>query len=359
MSALAGLPSALLALVSEAAPVEPPAEPRSDCARCPMAAAPGTALSRARPFLHDARCCTYHPRLPNFLVGSALRRGGPGAERLMARLASPEGVGAMGVDQPEAQARAYRERAPSAFGRDRSLRCPYWVGGEHACGIWEDRGAVCRSWHCLHVDGRRGRALWGTLQEALEVAEYLLASDCVTAGQPPTGEAPDDWAAWYRWCAERVATLPRADALALATPLLDRRLTALADARAEHLAPLPERVGPMVRAFRPEGEGVVLSADSDLDTLTFPAAIFQLISRLDGRPWRQALAEAQEVLADLNAAPLPPDVVERLWRAGLLEPREPGATTPAVRIRRGDDERTYETLPRLNALNPTPGRVED
>jgi len=325
-----------------------------------MAAARGAPPSRARPFLHDARCCTYHPRLPNFLVGRALARGGPGAAQLRARLRDPEGVSAMGIDQPEARARDYRARAAVAFGRDRSLRCPYWVGGELACGVWEDRGAVCRTWHCLHTDGPRGRARWGTLQEALEVGEHLLASACVEAGQPPAAPSPPgDWEAWYRDCATRVAAMPPDDVDALTTPSLERALGALAEADAAHMAPLPERPAPLVRAFRREGDEVILSADSTLDTLTLPASIFQLLSRLDGRPWTAALAEAEVAIAAASAAPLPPRVVEQLWRAGLLEDRDPDVTPPPVRIRRGDSERTYETLPRVNALNPRTGRVED
>ena len=110
-------------------------EPRADCARCPMVALDGVAPP---PWSFDGemRCCTAHPTLANFLLGRAIARGEPGRSRIIRRLAEPDGVSARGIEWPAAYAARYRTTVDDGFGRDRLLRCPYWVGASTpaACG---------------------------------------------------------------------------------------------------------------------------------------------------------------------------------------------------------------------------------
>src|SRR5690349_6644294 len=144
LSPFAGGPAVLAALAPELTDT-PAGEPRADCARCPLAAehAPPPWSFRA-----DTRCCTYHPFLASFRAGAALGRGGDGAARVMALIADPAGMSALGIG-PDA-ARAARQRDGGGFGNDLTLRCPFWVGGEHACGVWHDRPPTCRGWFCKH-----------------------------------------------------------------------------------------------------------------------------------------------------------------------------------------------------------------
>ncbi len=317
---LAGLPSALLALAGalEAGEVLPdglPEERRADCGACPMAAPPGAPPDRDRPFRHGLRCCTFHPRVPNFLLGAALDRGGVGEAGVMARLEDPDGVSAMGIEQGAAAREHYEAVVTRGFGIDPGLLCPYWAGGELACGIWMDRAAACRSWHCRYQDGPRGRAVWQRAQGVLELAELLLAQRCVDAGgAPEEGAGAAVMAGWYQGCAARVAAMTREEALALREPLLEELEAALAGADAARRAPLPAVLTPAVKGFERRGERVRLRGDAGFDPVDAPMGVFALIARLDGRPWREALAGAN---GELDEA-LPEALVARLWQAGVL-----------------------------------------
>ena len=49
-----------------------PEERRATCARCAMAQHPGDPPASTNKFSNDLKCCTYTPRLANFLVGRIL-----------------------------------------------------------------------------------------------------------------------------------------------------------------------------------------------------------------------------------------------------------------------------------------------
>lgn len=75
---------------------EVPAESKATCHACAMVAGcPETVApldGRSRLFRADTKCCTYHPRLPNDLVGALLQDPNPGLaegrRRMEARLRS-------------------------------------------------------------------------------------------------------------------------------------------------------------------------------------------------------------------------------------------------------------------------------
>ncbi|MCA9679100.1 MAG: hypothetical protein KC464_28990, partial [Myxococcales bacterium] len=169
-------------------------EARADCARCPMAAAGGP---HPWAFSPETRCCTAHPSLANFLVGRALGRAGPGPALIRARLADPDGVTAFGIEPSAARERRYRDTIDVAFGRDVTLRCPYWVGGDHSCGVWHDRGATCRAWFCKHDHGLVGAVAWSRASFLVSELEGRIARWCVGAGGAPAD--PADAAAWIAW----------------------------------------------------------------------------------------------------------------------------------------------------------------
>ena len=69
-SVLDHYPRALLALVHELTALAPDGEARTTCATCCLTAAhTGADPSRPWLFLPKTRCCTFHPKQPNFLVG--------------------------------------------------------------------------------------------------------------------------------------------------------------------------------------------------------------------------------------------------------------------------------------------------
>jgi hypothetical protein len=299
-----------------------PGEPRADCARCPLAREHAAAPWPWR-LDDDGRCCTYHPTLFNFRAGSALAGGGAGAALVLARIAQRDGVTRLGIGPPAGWVERYG--GGTGFGRDASLRCPYWVGGTHSCGIWTDRPAVCRAWFCRHDHGLEAAATWSQLGDAVGDAEEALARRLCQLGAPPAADTADaaTWADWFRWCAEQAPSL-RAPAAAAPVAPADptdpadpgQRVTAHRDAlvrirsRAQLAMPdlLVPSVSAMWRAPAPADDRVLLAGYSTFDAVDVPASVFVFLSRLDGAtPWRDALVPG---ISD--------DDVRELFRAGVL-----------------------------------------
>jgi hypothetical protein len=293
-------------------------EPRADCARCPMAAM-GPGVPPEWSFAHEVRCCTAHPNLANFLVGRAVRRGDPGRALVVRRLAEPEGVSARGVWWPEAYERRYRERIDAGgFGNDLALRCPYHVGAEEGCGIWQDRNAMCRAWYCKHERGHDGGITWHRADVLVTAIEERLADLLVARGAPPAAPASiDAWLAWFAWCADEVDRLAPADVAPILPRDVGEHRAELVQLRRRGGAPLPDVVVPAITDLTTVGDEVLVSGYSSFDAVRAPHALFSLIAKLDGRtPWRAALAAAR---AELRApAWLDEALVRELYRVGAV-----------------------------------------
>jgi hypothetical protein len=293
-------------------------EPRADCAHCPMAAM-GPGVPPEWSFADELRCCTAHPNLANFLVGRAIARGNPGRGRIAARLADPDGVSARGVWWPAAYEKRYRERIESGgYGNDPSLRCPYHLGGEHGCSIWQDRNAMCRSWYCKHERGHDGGIAWHRADVLVTTIEERLADLLVLRGKPPTAPASADrWAAWFVWCAEDVERLtPEQIAVILPKDVREHRAE-LVQLRRRGGAPMPDVVVAAITDIVTVGDEVLVSGYSSFDAVRAPRALFSLIAKLDGRAtWRAALAAARAELREPGW--LDEALVRELYRVGAV-----------------------------------------
>ena len=308
-------PAALLVLAPELASVAFPDEPRASCGACPMV---------AEGFDPVHRCCTYHPDVPNFLVGRALRRGGIGAQKLLARLDDPAGIEARGVGNSAERRERYLNETAPAFGQPGQERCPFFVEGPLGCGIWEDRNAVCRSWHCKHEKGPRGHRAWISLRDVLSRAERVLADWCVRHGPSPLGilTRKDDWVAWFLWCADTVDHL---DASKLGdAPLTGARISLMTHI-ARRDAPVPNRVEEAIREARTDGGRLRLGAYSLFDLREFPPeALVLLTAAGQGK----AALDVEREAAAILGRPVPTGLLEALWHAGLLVDADAGADEP-------------------------------
>jgi hypothetical protein len=324
--AFVDLPDAYSVLFPALQRLDPPDESRTTCHACPQAQIPGGPEDPDRRYLHDVRCCTYQPRLPNYLAGRALRRGGVGADRIRARIRrEPEGVGVFGIHGTRAQAERY---SAGTFGRDRELTCPFWVPGPLSCSIWRDRNSVCRTWHCRTTDGARSLAYWDTVRDALQVLELRLAAWLVRQvpeqDRPADGAGVEDWERYYISTTDRLLAatpaelgqidMAEADGLALMLRIYQSMLH----------APVPEQVVPIIAEIEDRGDNLALGGYSRLDMVTVPRSYMALYGLLlSGLPWREALEKAHEAGASFDAA-----TIDLLWRRGLLswvpgeEPRE-------------------------------------
>lgn len=311
----------MLLLAPELEALEGHREALVDCGSCVMLAEhAGTDPEQGWSFNPDTRCCTFHPTLPNYLLGRALRRGGVSEERVRARLASGGAISAWGMAPPEGWNRR-ESLSKLGFGRDESCRCPFWVGGELSCGIWEDRNAVCRTWYCKHDHGLSGALRMQQAKMLLTEVEQRLGMFCLVFGEPPRGEvAVEDWVTWFVWCAERIDAMTPAEAELLRDDGLTRRQEALAGSRAR-TEPVAEVLVASPSGVHPDGDRYWVFGYSRFDGLLAPRSIFQLLSRLDGRrPWREALAEA-----NLEAEPpLSETLVAALFRIGAVRSPLPG-----------------------------------
>lgn len=336
-SSLAHLPHAFWWVFPELQRVPWPEETRATCASCPMGS--DQDLGPGRSFDMQVRCCTYHPTLPNHLVGRILRDGGPGAERMRARLADSDGVEALGVAPPLALAQRMADPRLDTFGRDLTLTCPYWIGGTHACSIWAHRGSVCRTWFCRVVGAQRGLDLWREVRTVLKRVEDRLAALVVSRGQAPeAGAGPEAWEAWFRWCADEMDRTSLEDLHSLRDPGLVASLKAIVLAANAAAPELPERPTPSVSGVHTEGETVWVAGYSVFDPVKVDRRIFLFLSLLDGeRTWKEALAESDFCISK--------DTLLELWRVGALSADPPGEVKPGVTVIRS--EGPPDLLPKL------------
>ena len=276
-------------------------ETRSDCANCPM---------EGNPFLLEIKCCTYHPTLPNYLIGRALLRGDAGSESMRTRLKNLEGVSVLGLMPPDRIVQMQEEGRETGFGGDASLKCPFWQPGRLNCGIWRDRGGVCRTWHCKHTQGARAYQLWSTTPDLLKRVERELGA------HPPAHVGfQGDWEAYY------IATWHFVDALeSLPThPEIDVLRKELLQRQEDLSAPIPDVVAPLVRQVHEHGERVSIQGYSPWNLETFPRSVFALLAACEGqRPWTEAVALARQTDPQIDAT-----WVRRLYAIDALHPSVP------------------------------------
>lgn len=157
-----------------------PPERNATCSRCAMCRPPGeTDGSRGAVYYDPAvKCCSFHPSLPNFLVGAILEDPDPSMEEGKARvrqaIARRSGCVPTGLESSALYEHVYRNKSRDVFGRSPAMRCPYFREGELNCTIWRHRNAVCSTWYCKHVAGEDGREFWRAAKQYVAYLEWLL-----------------------------------------------------------------------------------------------------------------------------------------------------------------------------------------
>lgn len=328
-----------------------PREREATCSRCAMCASAEGPLAGVTYFRRSLKCCTFFPRLPNFLVGRALERGSPAAHRLRSFLSvdNADAVATpLGVFPVKRHSAIYAATAKGGFGNDPALLCPYAVDAEGPegphCGIWGSRNAVCTTYFCKHVRGETGQLFWHSLRSLLVEMESALAWWAVAELLPGVGELlvkrpMDDsgsfelpggdggWRQWqgtresfYRVAAERVEALRWDDALAIAGIKANMRAKEVAARfRASVSSTVPPRV--RVATFHVVSSGretTVLQTPQSKETFRVPSSLLPVLACFDGRPTEMALAEIEE-RAGIRVSPA---LVVKLCDFRVLEPVE-------------------------------------
>lgn len=157
-----------------------PGESLADCGNCSMCSG-RQGLPAQLYFDSTTRCCTYRPRLSNFMAGMLFLSRDPesefGRNSLAKRIDMGE-AGLLGIMTGPAYQAVYGHARGVAFGQASSLRCPHQADDAN-CGIRKFRPPVCFTWFCKYERGAVGQALWRGVYETLALAEHAVSLWCL------------------------------------------------------------------------------------------------------------------------------------------------------------------------------------
>ena len=147
-----------------------PDERRATCMKCPK-----SCYEDYRP---DYRCCTYHPRIPNYLLGlNALGANGDLAIDLALErgLLIPEGM-----NHAPLQWYDYLDDLENeSFGKSQKVLCPMLDESNGYCRAHAFRNSVCSTFFCLKDHGQAGDEFWASLQTLGTQVEMSLSQWCL------------------------------------------------------------------------------------------------------------------------------------------------------------------------------------
>jgi hypothetical protein len=320
MPSAAGLPILYASWMDQLLGASIPAETSATCETCAMApedqdAGPG--------FLPTLKCCTFMPRLSNFLVGGILLDRDPemaaGRASIEARLSNSAAVTPLGLISNDAYQALYD--APGTFGNDARLLCPHYVNERGGiCSIWRHRESTCTTYYCKFVRGAVGASFWAQLKELLRLAEQSLSSWCIAQLGLRAGSEWGDWRGrereFFCECARLVERLEWHDIVGIGGRELQAQaeLTRTAFGRLIDSAD-PERPTATLVQITPRGTGHVrLSTYSGMDALDVPSELVEALSYFDGRPMAAALSDIEQH----EQLVIHPSLVRKLVDFGVL-----------------------------------------
>jgi Fe-S-cluster containining protein len=143
-----------------------PKEREATCLNCPKSCYEG--------FRSDYRCCTYHPRIANFLLGlgSETRAGDAALDRLLKLgMLTPEGM----YSTPAQWIDFLDDQSHENFGRSEKVLCPMLNTENGFCDVHAFRNSVCSTFFCRSDHGRMGENFWMQVQTLGSQIELVLA----------------------------------------------------------------------------------------------------------------------------------------------------------------------------------------
>jgi Fe-S-cluster containining protein len=339
------------------------AEPRATCDDCAMCEKGDKGAKVCREseqksfdtafFRPDIKCCTYHPTLPNYLVGAILYESSSdleeGRRRIVAKIAGRIGVTPHWVAAPRKYLVLLDSARESSFGRSDALVCPYYQREGGLCSIWRHRESVCATFFCKHGAGAAGHAFWTALRRYLFHVERTLAGLAARSVAPelvepdlprnrltledledkPASDYARTWQGWagreeefYVACARRVATLERDDFERQVDDEVGQSLLAKAVAAYDAVAApkLAERLvlNPDMRVVPAEG-GVGVATYSRYDSLFLTRDLYELLKEFKDERLSSVVAR----LAREHDVEVPESLLLELQLLGVLTPPVP------------------------------------
>ncbi len=162
-----------------------PKETFATCANCAMVCGDDKNKEQLamRPFLPDKKCCTYHPSLPNYLIGGILSDPDPqmdeGKKRIHERITARTGVSPAGVYAPKIYNIIYSNGSGAGFGNSSTLLCPYFIKENGYCSVWKYRESVCSTFFCKTVAAQNGKMFWDSVKGYLVYSQTNLTKYCL------------------------------------------------------------------------------------------------------------------------------------------------------------------------------------
>ncbi len=350
-------------------------ETRATCETCAMCDHGQTAPVEMDYFNPDAKCCTWYPTLPNYLVGAILadtsEELAEGRRRLREKIAARIGVTPQFMAAPRKYTVLYSAtRGQGFFGRTTSMLCPYFDkenGGR--CTVWKYREAVCSTYFCKYTAGKPGFEFWDTIKQYLSHVERTLAQFAATVVdrtvQEPKIErgtmtredledrAPkneDYFAYWGGWvgreeefyirCYQEVLALPKTDFVRYVDDAPDGRgMLARMEAKYDQITDpnLPKYlIRPKNLKKRVAGESVVVTTYNVYDSLSIEKDLFDVLGMFRSE---ETLEQNLKRLDEKHDIQLAPELVKYLFVHGVL-----AAPDPAEKKKREDEAKAEARL---------------
>ncbi len=314
-----------------------PDERRATCGRCAMAHHPGDPPASTSAFSNDVKCCTYTPRLANFLVGRILADTADdelttaGRSSVIERVERLIDASPLGLETPRAYGLLYEHGAHAAFGVAPSLLCPHFHSPTGGCGIWRHRESVCATYHCKLERGAVGARMWTAAKLWFSAVEdtlswhallelglgdgamaHLLAQSELGAGPldaASLGAAVNEseqQARWGTWAGRQkeyylaawdvVRDLGPDEVFRLGGVRLAARAHALELAWREFTSSaVPKRLHHRaLTVLSSEGDRCVVGTYSGADPMALPRELVAALPRFDGRPTTAVVDEIRK-----------------------------------------------------------------
>lgn len=147
-----------------------PDERRATCMNCPKAC--------YEDFRPDYRCCTYHPRIPNYLLG--LNALGPNGDLALDIVLERGMLLPEGMNHAPMQWYDYLDDLENDnFGKSTKVLCPMLDESNGYCRAHAFRNSVCSTFFCIKDHGQAGDEFWGSLQTLGSQVELSLSQWCL------------------------------------------------------------------------------------------------------------------------------------------------------------------------------------
>jgi hypothetical protein len=322
-----------------------PHETKATCDDCAMCTKEGPVADRYS-FDPHVKCCSYEPRLPNFMLGRILAddssENAEARASVLTRIQEQLDVSPLGLVGSARYGLLYQHH--DGFGRAPDLRCPHFVDAEDGghCGIWANRPVVCATWFCKHDRGAVGQEFWSRLSALLRAIEMELSIWCAaelgavsaelfTLERSPSARVdlaelggPVDterhrriWGDWtgkelryYQACAELVSEI-RWEQVSAICGARTRMLVSLVQEAYNSLISEDIPVRLKVGAFRVEGvqnRKLRVVTYSGYDPLMMSEKLASALPYFSGQPWTDALESIRTSLG----LRMDPQLVRRL-----------------------------------------------